>query len=52
MVFDVLGRTLYWTRADADSINATSLLNASSTGVVLRADRMMPRHLAFHQTMR
>ncbi|KOB75178.1 Low-density lipoprotein receptor-related protein 6 [Operophtera brumata] len=50
MVFDVLGRTLYWTCADTDSINATSALNASSTGVVLRGDNMMPRHLAFHQT--
>ncbi|XP_028025930.1 low-density lipoprotein receptor-related protein 6 [Bombyx mandarina] len=52
MVLDVLGRTMYWTCADRDSINATSIDNNSSTGVIVRGDRMLPRHLAFHQTKR
>lgn len=52
MVLDVLGRALYWTCADTDSINATSIDNNSSSGVLLRGDNMMPRHLAFHQTKR
>ncbi|XP_059051324.1 low-density lipoprotein receptor-related protein 6 [Achroia grisella] len=52
MVLDVLGRTLYWTCIDADSINATSITNSSSVGVVMRGEGMMPRHLAFHQTKR
>lgn len=52
MVLDALGRALYWTCADTDSINATSIDNNSSSGVILRGDNMMPRHLAFHQTKR
>ncbi|XP_026739011.1 low-density lipoprotein receptor-related protein 6 [Trichoplusia ni] len=52
MVLDILGRALYWTCADTDSINATSIDNNSSSGVILRGDNMMPRHLAFHQTKR
>lgn len=52
MVLDVLGRALYWTCLDTNSINATSIENNSSTGVVVRGEKMMPRHLAFHQTKR
>lgn len=52
MVLDVIGRALYWTCLDSDSINATSIVNTSYTGVILRGDKMMPRHLAFHQTKR
>nr|XP_049697020.1 low-density lipoprotein receptor-related protein 6 [Helicoverpa armigera] len=52
MVLDVLGRALYWTCADTDSINATSIDSNSSVGVILRGDNMMPRYLAFHQTKR
>ncbi|XP_022127447.2 low-density lipoprotein receptor-related protein 6 [Pieris rapae] len=52
MVLDVLGRALYWTCLDTNSINATSIDNNSSTGVVVRGEKMMPRHLAFHQTKR
>ncbi|XP_073967199.1 low-density lipoprotein receptor-related protein 6-like [Choristoneura fumiferana] len=52
MVLDVLGRALYWTCLDTDSINATSIDNNSSVGVILRGENMMPRHLAFHQTKR
>ncbi|XP_063530568.1 low-density lipoprotein receptor-related protein 6 [Cydia strobilella] len=52
MVLDVLGRALYWTCLDTDSINATSIENNSSAGVILRGKNMMPRHLAFHQTKR
>ncbi|XP_063823720.1 low-density lipoprotein receptor-related protein 5-like [Ostrinia nubilalis] len=52
MVLDVLGRALYWTCLDTDSINATSIDNNSSVGVILRGENMRPRHLAFHQTKR
>ncbi|KAJ0179555.1 hypothetical protein K1T71_005267 [Dendrolimus kikuchii] len=52
LVLDILGRALYWTCADTDSINATSIDNNSSVGVILKGDNMMPRHLAFHQTRR
>ncbi|XP_039745762.1 low-density lipoprotein receptor-related protein 6 [Pararge aegeria] len=52
MVLDILGRALYWTCLDTDSINATSIDNNSSMGVILRGEKMMPRHLAFHQTKR
>ncbi|XP_072942283.1 low-density lipoprotein receptor-related protein 6 [Epargyreus clarus] len=52
MVLDVLGRALYWTCLDTDSINATSIENNSSVGVILRGEKMMPRYLAFHQTKR
>ncbi|CAH2108805.1 unnamed protein product [Euphydryas editha] len=52
MVLDVLGRALYWTCLDTDSINATSIDNNSSVGVIVRGEKMMPRHLAFHQTKR
>ncbi|XP_047545765.1 low-density lipoprotein receptor-related protein 6 [Vanessa atalanta] len=52
MALDVLGRALYWTCLDTDSINATSIDNNSSVGVIIRGDKMMPRHLAFHQTKR
>ncbi|CAF4853997.1 unnamed protein product [Pieris macdunnoughi] len=52
MVLDVLGRALYWTCLDTNSINATSIENNSSTGVVVRGEKMMPRLLAFHQTKR
>ncbi|CAG9792217.1 unnamed protein product [Diatraea saccharalis] len=52
MVLDVLGRALYWTCLDTDSINATSIDNNSSIGVILRGENMMPRHLALHQTKR
>ncbi|XP_049888265.1 low-density lipoprotein receptor-related protein 6 [Pectinophora gossypiella] len=51
LVLDVLGRALYWTCADTDSINATSI-EGNSSGVILRGAGMMPRHLAFHQTKR
>ncbi|KAI5641104.1 low-density lipoprotein receptor repeat class B domain-containing protein [Phthorimaea operculella] len=51
MVLDILGRALYWTCADTDSINATSI-DGNSSGVILRGPNMMPRHLAFHQTKR
>ncbi|KAJ2950571.1 hypothetical protein O0L34_g8817 [Tuta absoluta] len=51
MVLDILGRALYWTCADIDSINATSI-DGNSSGVILRGPNMMPRHLAFHQTKR
>ncbi|XP_026326416.1 low-density lipoprotein receptor-related protein 6 [Hyposmocoma kahamanoa] len=51
MVLDVLGRALYWTCIDTDSINATSI-DGNSTGVILRGPNMMPRHLAFHQIKR
>ncbi|XP_013174926.1 PREDICTED: low-density lipoprotein receptor-related protein 6 [Papilio xuthus] len=52
MVLDVIGRALYWTCLDGDSINATSIVNSSLTGVILRGEKMLPRHLAFHQTKR
>uniref|UniRef100_A0A2H1W340 SFRICE_002592 n=1 Tax=Spodoptera frugiperda TaxID=7108 RepID=A0A2H1W340_SPOFR len=52
MVLDILGRALYWTCSDTDSINATSIDNNSSSGVILRGENMMPRFLAFHQTKR
>ncbi|XP_032511733.2 low-density lipoprotein receptor-related protein 6 [Danaus plexippus] len=52
MALDVLGRTLYWTCLNTDSINATSIENNSSSGVIIRGDNMMPRYLAFHQTKR
>ncbi|XP_060800869.1 low-density lipoprotein receptor-related protein 6 [Amyelois transitella] len=52
MVLDVLGQALYWTGLDSDCINATSVRNTSLTGVIVRGENMMPRHLAFHQTKR
>ncbi|KAL4709343.1 hypothetical protein ACJJTC_007075 [Scirpophaga incertulas] len=52
MVLDVLGRALYWTCLESDSINATSIDVNSSTGIIVRGENMMPRHLAFHQTKR
>ncbi|XP_068628110.1 low-density lipoprotein receptor-related protein 6 [Battus philenor] len=52
MALDIIGRALYWTCLDGDSINATSILNSSLTGVIVRGEKMMPRHLAFHQTKR
>ncbi|CAG4941600.1 unnamed protein product [Colias eurytheme] len=52
MVLDVLGRALYWTCLDTDSINATSIENNATTGTIVRGEKMMPRHLAFHQTKR
>lgn len=51
-VLDVLGRAMYWTCLDSDSINATTIDNTSSTGVVVRGENMMPRHLALHQSKR
>lgn len=52
MVLDVLGQALYWTSLDSDSINATAIRNRTLTGVIVRGENMMPRHLAFHQTKR
>lgn len=53
MVLDVLGRALYWTCMDTNTINATSIdNNATSFWVIVKGDKMVPRHLALHQTKR
>ncbi|XP_048481077.1 low-density lipoprotein receptor-related protein 6 [Plutella xylostella] len=52
LVLDVIGRALYWTCLDSDSINGTSLGNYSLVSVTVKSDNMMPRHLALHQTKR
>lgn len=52
MVLDVLGRAIYWTCCDRDSINVTSVSNNSTIWVMIKGDKMIPRHLALHQTKR
>ena len=52
MALDIIGRTLYFSSPETNSINITKLENSSFEGVIMQGDNMIPKFIIVHPIKR